>query len=228
MERIRRYLVTKTFVSEVIVVDDGSNDGTDAVLSRVAADWPELRILRNERNRGKGYSVRRGVLAAKGELVLFSDADLSAPIGQADDMVVTMQSTGADVVVGSRAMQRTLIGVRQPLFRECAGMCFNVLVRLLTGLQIRDTQCGMKLFRRRTTRSAFECQTVEGFGFDPELLFLIKQGGGNIVEVPVRWNNDPASKVRFLRDSTTMLLELISLRWKVLTGRLALPLRADR
>jgi dolichyl-phosphate beta-glucosyltransferase len=225
--KIRQYLATKDFLSEVIVVDDGSNDGSDSVLSHIAADWPSLRILRNERNRGKGYSVRRGVLEAKGEFVLFSDADLSAPVEQADGLVAAMQSVRADAVVGSRALQRALIGVHQPLLRECAGVCFNILVRLFTGLQIRDTQCGLKLFRRHSTRWAFECQSVEGFGFDPELLFLIKRSGGNILEVPVRWNNDPASKVRFLRDSTRMLLELISLRWQVLTGGVARPAARD-
>jgi dolichyl-phosphate beta-glucosyltransferase len=219
LETIREYLARKPFAAELIVVDDGSMDGTPALLETFATAWPELRILRNEPNRGKGYSVRRGALEARAPYILFTDADLSTPIEEADRLLAAMESTGADAAIGSRALKRELIGIHQPKFREWSGILFNRVVRLLTGLAIRDTQCGFKLFRRETTRHAFERQTVFGFGFDPELLFLIQRSGGRILEIPVRWNNDPATKVRFLRDSSRMLLDLLKLRWRAWRGK---------
>jgi glycosyltransferase involved in cell wall biosynthesis len=203
----------------LIVVDDGSTDRTADLLEEMQRHYPAVRVLRNERNHGKGFSVRRGVLETRGELVLFTDADLSAPIEETNKLLAALESSGADAAVGSRALQRRLIGVHQPWWREWAGRAFNRLVRLFTGLKIRDTQCGLKLFRRTSTHRAFELQRVTGFGFDPEVLFLIERLGGKVIEVPVRWNDNPASKVRFLRDATRMLFDLVALRWRALTGR---------
>jgi dolichyl-phosphate beta-glucosyltransferase len=219
LESIHRHLGNKPFEVEVIVVDDGSTDSMPSLLCGAAAIWPKMRILRNEPNRGKGFSVRRGVLEARGEYVLFTDADLSAPIEEADKLLAALETSGADAAVGSRALDRTKIGIHQNRLRELSGIVFNLLVRLLTGLNIRDTQCGLKLFRRATTRRAFELQRATGFGFDPEILFLVERGGGKIVEMSVQWNNDPATKVRFFRDSTRMLLELLALRGRAWTGR---------
>ena len=215
LEAIQGYLRSRNILSELIVVDDGSKDDT----LQVAARCPEVRVLRNDRNRGKGFSVRRGVLEARGQLILFTDADLSAPIEEADKLLAALESSGADAAVGSRALQRELIGIHQSWFREWGGRFFNLLVKLFAGVPIHDTQCGFKLFRRETTRRAFECQRVEGFGFDPEVLFLIQRLGGKIVEVPVRWNHDPATRVRYLRDSLRMTLDLLILRWRALTGQ---------
>ena len=219
LDKIRNYLASKRFIAEVVVVDDGSTDNTPGLLRAAAAGWAEFRILTNARNRGKGFSVRRGVLEAKGAFVLFSDADLSGPIEEADKLMAALESAAADVAVASRALDRGLVGVRQPLRREYAGRFFNMLVRLFTGLKIRDTQCGLKLFRRGSTRHAFESQQVTGFGFDPELLFLIERRGGKVVEVPVRWNDNPATKVRFLRDSAQMFLDLVAVRWRAWAGK---------
>lgn len=219
LEKIRIWLESKTFAAELIVVDDGSTDQTPALLQQVGERHPNTRIFRNESNRGKGFSVRRGVQEARGKFVLFTDADLSAPIEEADLLLAALESARADAAVGSRALKRELIGVHQPLHREFAGRFFNLLVRLLTGLKIRDTQCGLKLFRKATTRNAFEFQRVTGFGFDPEVLFLIEHFGGKVVEVPVRWNDNPATKVRFFRDATQAFLDLIALRWRALTGK---------
>jgi len=219
LDKIRNYLASKRFLAEVVVVDDGSTDDTPALLHSAAAGWPELRRLTNHPNRGKGFSVRRGVLEARGTVVLFTDADLSAPIEEADKLMAALESAQADAAIGSRALDRSLIGVRQPWRREYAGRFFNLLVRLFTGLKIQDTQCGLKLFRRDSTRYAFEAQHVTGFGFDPELLFLIERGGRKVVEVPVRWNDNPATKVRFLHDSTRMFLDLIALRWRAWAGK---------
>ena len=219
LESIRSYASAKSFAIELIVVDDGSRDETPGLLTGFARDFPALRVLRNEQNRGKGYTVRRGVLEAQGTFVAFTDADLSAPIEEVDHLLLALESSGADAAVGSRALRRELIGVHQPWFRELGGRLFNLLVRLLTGLKLRDTQCGLKLFRRSATRRAFEHQRAEGFGFDPELLFLIESLGSKVVEVPVRWNDSPATKVHFLRDATRMALELVLLRWRWWRGQ---------
>ena len=218
LEAVRKYLASREYATELILVDDGSTDSTPALLREFRACGAGVRVLRNEPNRGKGFSVRRGVLEAQGEFVLFTDADLSAPIEENDKLLAALESSRADAAVGSRALRRDLIGVRQPWHRDMAGRVFNLLVRVTTGLRIHDTQCGLKLFRRSTTRRAFELQRVERFGFDPELLFLVHRLGGKILEVPVRWNNNPATKVNFLRDSTRMFLDLLALRWRALRG----------
>ena len=219
LSAIHWYLASKSYSAEVIVVDDGSSDDTAEVVSSVIAPWTSFRLIRNEGNRGKGYSVRRGVLEARGEYVLFTDADLSAPIDQTGMLIAALESTGADAAIGSRALQRELIGVHQPLFREWGGICFNFAVRLFTGLKLRDTQCGLKLFRREATRRAFEHMKAERFGFDPELLFLVERWGGRILEIPVRWDNDPATKFSVLRDAVRSFREVAEVRWRALTGQ---------
>ncbi len=219
LEKVRQYLESRNYSGELIVVDDGSTDQTADLLQEMQRHHQAVRALRNESNRGKGFSVRRGVLEARGELVLFTDADLSAPIEETNKLLAALESSGADAAVGSRALQRRLIGVHQPWWREWAGRAFNQLVRFFTGLRIRDTQCGLKLFRRASTRRAFELQRVHGFGFDPEVLFLIERLGGKVIEVPVRWNDNPATKVRFLRDAARMFLDLLALRWRAATGQ---------
>jgi glycosyltransferase involved in cell wall biosynthesis len=218
LAEVQEYAATKPFEVEVVLVDDGSRDRTRDFFEEFRTLRPGTRVLGNEVNRGKGFSVRRGVLESRGKVILFTDADLSAPIKEADKLLAALDSEAADAAIGSRALDRTLIGVRQPWRREYAGRFFNVLVRLFTGLKIHDTQCGLKLFRRETTRRAFELQRVDRFGFDPELLFLIQRFGGKIVEIPVRWNDNPATKVHFIRDSALMFLDLIVLRWRAWAG----------
>lgn len=219
LEKILAYVRSRNLSAEIIVVDDASGDNTAELVGEWARSHPEARLLSNSRNRGKGFSVRRGVLEARGEWVLFTDADLSAPIEETDKLVAALEREQAAAAVGSRALERELVGIHQPFFREWSGRFFNVLVRLLTGLKIHDTQCGLKLFRREATRRAFELQTSRRFGFDPELLFLIERTAGRVVEVPVRWDNSPATKVRFLRDSSQMILDLIRIRWNQYRGR---------
>jgi glycosyltransferase involved in cell wall biosynthesis len=219
LDEVRKYAASKPFEIEVVLVDDGSSDCTLDLFKEFQSLWDSTRVLSNATNRGKGFSVRRGVLEARGRMVLFTDADLSAPMEEADKLLAALESASADAAIGSRALDRKLIGIHQPWTREYASRFFNLLVRLFTGLKLHDTQCGLKLFRRDSTRRAFELQRVERFGFDPELLFLIRHFGGKIVEVPVRWNDNPATKVHFLRDSTHMFLDLIVLRWRAIAGR---------
>lgn len=226
LEKVREYLATRNYETELIVVDDGSTDGTPELLRDFAARHPGMRVLGNDPNRGKGFSVRRGVLEANGEMVLFTDADLSAPIEETNKLLAALEADRADAAVGSRALNRRLIGIAQPWYRVQAGKVFNLIVRAITGVKIHDTQCGLKLFRTRpdptvtgAARRAFELQRVTGFGFDPEVLFLIERLGGKVVEVPVRWNDNPATKVHFLQDSTRMFLDLVRLRWRWARGK---------
>ena len=178
-----------------------------------------MRLLQNNRNHGKGYTVRHGVLAASGQYVLFTDADLSAPIEELDKLLDVALKEHADVVIGSRAVDRKYIEKHQSRLRELGGIVFNLMVRSLLGLRLHDTQCGFKLFDRDRSRRIFEQQTTFGFGFDPELLFLAKRSGLKIRETPVRWSHAEGSKVHFLRDSVRMFSDLVRIRWNALLGR---------
>ncbi len=203
--------------TEVLVVDDGSTDQTAAVAEKLRARIPQLRIVPNGENRGKGYSVRHGMTEARGEIVLFTDADLSAPIEEADKLIAAMETY--DVAIGSRALDRNLITVHESGFREFAGIIFNKIVRAVLWLSFVDTQCGFKAFRRERCKIIFEQQRIERFGFDPELLYLARHHGLKSVEIPVRWAHSPATKVNMLRDSVQMFLDVFTIRWNAMLGR---------
>jgi len=205
--------------AEVLVVDDGSRDGTARIVEQFSAAHPQIRLLRNPGNRGKGYSVRHGVLESRGEWILFTDADLSAPIEELDKLFDAVRRTHADIAIGSRALERSLIQVHQSWFRETAGRMFNLFLRLLTGLPFLDTQCGFKLYRRQAAQEIFRRQRLERFGFDAEVLYIARRLGFRCVEVPVRWSHSPGTKVSMLRDSLDMFLDLLRIRWNDLLGR---------
>ena len=225
LRSIQSYLKSRRLRAEVLVVDDGSTDATPKLVEASRNGFPELRLISNGRHRGKGFSVRHGMLEARGEFALFTDADLSAPIEEADKLLAPLRDGSHDGAIGSRAVDRGLIEVHQPAHRERAGIVFNRIVRGLTGLQFRDTQCGFKAFRREKARVIFDQQRIEGFGFDPEILFLAQQKGLRIAEIPVRWAHDPTTKVKLLRDSMRMFLDLLAIRWNALLGRY--PMRSD-
>lgn len=218
LKRVRQYLRARGADAEVIIVDDGSRDATAAVVEAARAEFSALRLLSNGRNRGKGYSVRHGLLEARGRVVLFTDADLSAPIEEADKLLAAID-LGCDVAIGSRAVDRRLIEVHQSLLRELAGKIFNGLVRGVTGLRFADTQCGFKAFVRARARVVFERQRIDRFGFDPEILFLAKRYGLRAAEIPVRWAHDPDSKLHVFRDGVRMLAEVLLIRWHWVLGR---------
>jgi len=217
LDKIASYIQSSRRTTEVIVVDDGSKDRTAQLAESYRGKLPNLRVLSNDVNRGKGYSVRHGSLEALGEVILFTDADLSAPIEEADKLLAALQDH--DVAIGSRAMDRGLIEVHESRFREFAGMVFNAIVRLILRLPFVDTQCGFKAFRRAPSRIIFEQQSIERFGFDPELLYLARHHGLSTIEVPVRWSHSPATKVNMLRDSLQMFLDILIIRCNALQGR---------
>ena len=217
LERIAAYVRASRREAEILVVDDGSADHTAAIAESFRGKCPELRVLSNGVNRGKGYSVRRGMLEARGRIVLFTDADLSAPIEEADKLFAALETH--DVAIGSRALDRGLISVHQSRFREFAGILFNAIVRLCLRLPFVDTQCGFKAFRREPCRIIFEQQRIERFGFDPELLYLARHHGLRAVEIPVRWGHSPATKVSMFRDSLQMFLDVLIIRWNAIAGR---------
>jgi dolichyl-phosphate beta-glucosyltransferase len=204
--------------AEVLVVDDGSTDRTLSMAQQFAASHPNVRALQNPGNRGKGYAVRHGMLAANGDWRLFTDADLSTPIEELRKLARAAESTGAGVAIGSRAIDRSLIKVHQPAFREFAGKCFNAAMRATVGLRVRDTQCGFKLFSRKAADVSFSRQLLDRFGFDVEVLLIAHMHGFQIDEVPVEWSHAEGTKVSTLTGAKSFL-ELLVIRRNRLAGR---------
>ncbi|ABA89001.1 UDP-glucose--undecaprenyl-phosphate glucosyltransferase [Syntrophotalea carbinolica DSM 2380] len=202
---------------EIIVVDDGSTDKTADIVMTHSRKYSDVRLIRYEKNRGKGYAVRTGVLAAKGDFVLFSDADLSTPIEEVEKLFGAL-ADGADVAIGSRAVRQSLILKSQPLYRMVMGKTFNKFVQLLAIPGILDTQCGFKLFTRSAALNLFRDCRIDGFGFDVEVLFLARKRGMDIREIGVSWVNSPDSKVHPIVDSARMLQDLVVIRRHALLG----------
>jgi len=200
--------------AEVIVVDDGSTDNTGDIAQQafLNAGKLETRLITVRPNRGKGYAVRTGLLEARGEIAVFSDADLSTPITELTKVVGPIEDGKFDVVFGSRALDSRLIGIHQPWRREMGGRVFNGLVRLATGLPFKDTQCGFKAFRMSACKPILNAATIDRFAFDVELLYLAKLAGLRLCEVPVRWDHNDGSKVNVIRDSWRMFLEVQTIR----------------
>ncbi|MCX5769522.1 MAG: glycosyltransferase family 2 protein [Candidatus Hydrogenedentes bacterium] len=209
------YFARQDYPFEIIVVDDGSHDGTADLVRR---DFPEVRLIAYTPNRGKGYAVKQGMLAAQGQYRLFYDADGSTHISEVDKLWGPL-SQGADVVIGSRSSPGSQVELHQNPLREFMGRTFNRLTHILLGERFIDTQCGFKAFTEKSTTEIFPRQTLDRFCFDAELLYIARTQNLKITEIPVRWINSPNSRVTLLRDSAQMLKDLFKIRLNALRGK---------
>jgi dolichyl-phosphate beta-glucosyltransferase len=218
LDRVLAFARESGWNAEVLVVNDGSQDRTADIVRSYAQQTGIVRLLDNPGNRGKGYSVRNGVLHATGEIVLFTDADMSSPIEEAPKLLSALME-GADIAIGSRWARSELQTRRQSLLRQFLGRVFNLLLRAILRLDFKDTQCGFKAFRREAARSVFPLQHIERWGFDPEILFLAHKLGYRIVEVPVRWGHDTRTRINPIVDGSRMVSEMLLIRWNSITGK---------
>ena len=218
LERVMACVDAQGWDAEVLVVDDGSKDQTAAIIERWMDLHPRLHLIENPGNRGKGYSVRNGLLQAAGDIVMFTDADLSAPMEEANRLLAAIEA-GADVAIGSRWLDRARQTIQQPLYRQVFGRCFNGITRGVMGLPFKDTQCGFKAFRREAAQVIFRLQRIERWGFDPEILFIARKLRYSVVEVPVTWGHDERSRMSYLKDGMKMLEEMAVIRYNSLAGR---------
>jgi glycosyltransferase involved in cell wall biosynthesis len=218
LDKVLAYIAEQKWTAEVLVVNDGSRDDTAEIVQSYARRNPIVRLVQNPGNRGKGYSVRNGMLSARGDVLLFSDADLSSPIYEAPKLFAAI-ADGADVAIGSRWLRREFQTERQPLHRQFFGRVFNLFMRLILGLKFVDTQCGFKAFKRNAALVIFPRQRIYRWGFDPEILFLAKKFRLKTREVPVEWAHDDRSKMTYFRDGMTMVSEVLKIRWNDIAGR---------
>jgi glycosyltransferase involved in cell wall biosynthesis len=218
LEKVLAYVHACGWDAEVIVVNDGSRDNTADIVRGFSAKDPAVRLVENPGNRGKGYSVRNGMLHARGGIVIFSDADLSSPIEEAPKLLQAL-AAGADIAIGSRWLRAETQTQRQPLHRQIFGRIFNLMLRATLGLKFKDTQCGFKAFRQPAVRALFPLQKIERWGFDPEILFLARKFKFRVREVPVAWGHSGGTRINPLVDGSRMVMEMLRIRWYDLTGK---------
>jgi glycosyltransferase involved in cell wall biosynthesis len=218
LERILAYVRQQGWDAEVIVVNDGSRDKTADLVREFAEKNPIVRLVENPGNRGKGYSVRHGMLKARGEVVVFSDADLSSPIEEMPKLLAAL-SAGADIAIGSRWLRAELQTQRQSVHRQIFGRVFNQLMRMILGLKFKDTQCGFKAFTRQAAQTILPLQRIERWGFDPEILFLARKFGLRVEEVAVHWGHSGDTRIHPVLDGARMFQEMLRVRWYDITGK---------
>jgi dolichyl-phosphate beta-glucosyltransferase len=222
LHELLRYISEQNWDAEILVVNDGSSDDTAQIVREYGAVHPQVLLIENPGNRGKGFSVRNGMLHARGDICLFTDADLSSPITEAPKLFDAIDR-GADIAIGSRWLQTELQTGPQPLYRQLFGRIFNLALRLILGLRFADTQCGFKAFRRDAARRIFPLQKIERWGFDPEILFLARRAGLRVQEVPVLWAHSEGTRLHPLRDGLRMFVEVLRIRWNAMIGQPARP-----
>ena len=222
LDRVLGYVAAQEWKAEVLVVDDGSRDATRDIVLQRAAQSPALRLIDNPGNRGKGYSVRHGVMEARGELILFTDADLASPIEEGEKLLAALAG-GADMAIGSRWLDKSLQTRPQPLYRRVLGRVFNLALRLVLGMNYKDTQCGFKAFKRQAAEAVFPLQIIERWGFDPEILFLARHLGFRVEEVAVKWAHQENTQINPIKDGLRMFTELLTIRWYAVRGRYDAP-----
>lgn len=216
LERVFAFLESRKIDHEVLVVDDGSTDETAELVRRFSRDRPQLQLLNQPQNLGKGAAVKAGALEAKGEYILFSDADLSTDISEVDPFLESAER-GADIVIGSRVLPGSKIVGWNPWYRILSGRTFNRIIRIVALPGISDTQCGFKMFSRQAALEIFPLNRISGFGFDVELLFIGRHLGFTLEELPITWNNARNSKINLMRHTFPMLADVLAVRrnsWK--------------
>src|SRR5579863_2066381 len=218
LDRILAYVRQQGWDAEIIVVNDGSRDKTADLVREFAEKNPIVRLVENPGNRGKGYSVRHGMLKARGDVVVFSDADLSSPIEEMPKLLDAI-SQGADIAIGSRWLRAELQTQRQSVHRQIFGRVFNLLMRMILGLKFKDTQCGFKAFTRQAAQTILPLQRIERWGFDPEILFLARKFGLRVDEIPVRWGHSGETRIHPVLDGSRMFQEMLRVRWYDITGK---------
>jgi dolichyl-phosphate beta-glucosyltransferase len=218
VEKVLGYVRQQGWDAELIVVNDGSRDNTAEIVREFAKKYPLVRLVENPGNRGKGYAVRNGMLNARGEVIVFSDADLSSPIEEMPKLLEAVKA-GADIAIGSRWLRSELQIHRQSLHRQLFGRIFNGLNRMILGLRFKDTQCGFKAFTRTAAQRILPLQRIERWGFDPEILFLARKFGFRVDEVAVRWGHVGGTRINPLIDGTRMFQEMLRIRWNDITGK---------
>lgn len=220
LDELLRYFAQRQWDVEILVVNDGSRDDTADIIREYARAHPQIVLVENPGNRGKGYSVRNGMLHARGDICLFTDADLSSPISEAPKLFDAIAG-GADIAIGSRWLRADLQTERQPLYRQLFGRIFNLVLRIFLGLNFADTQCGFKAFRREAAQRIFPLQRIERWGFDPEILFLARRLGFSVKEVPVVWAHSEGTRLSPFRDGVRMFGEVLRIRWNSIVGAYA-------